>query len=54
MFTSNIYNKTKSTRFENLDVLIYFCCKWQSVSQKVHHAGMGMLIGREHNKRDTK
>ena len=27
MFTSCIYNKTKSTHFENLDILLSFHCK---------------------------
>ena len=27
MFTSHIHNKTKSTHFENLDVLVYFHSK---------------------------
>ena len=27
MFTSRIYNKTKTNHFENFDVLLYFRCK---------------------------
>ena len=47
MFTSRIYNKTRSTHFENLDVFIFAENELSHFRKKFI---MGMLIGREYNK----
>ena len=52
MFTFRIYNKTKSNNFENLDLLLICTANDLSDSDFRKKFIMGMLIGREHNKRD--
>ena len=55
MFTSRIYNKRKHS-FQNSKIwMFYFIFVANDLSGSHFHEKfiMGMLIGREHNKRDT-